>query len=57
VGGAWGYAEFLEAIADPKHLEHDDFVEWAGEFDPNEFDLGLTSKSLRRGLLDLGQMG
>ncbi len=23
VGGVWGYEEFLEAIADPKHKEHD----------------------------------
>ncbi|TWU08367.1 Plasmid pRiA4b ORF-3-like protein [Stieleria varia] len=29
VGGVWGYAEFLEAFANPKHEQHDDFVEWA----------------------------
>jgi hypothetical protein len=35
VGGIWGYGEFLEAIADPDHSEHDSYREWAGEdFDP-----------------------
>lgn len=52
VGGVGGYAEFLEAIADPKHEQHDDFVEWAGEFDPEEFDAGETTKAMRRGLPD-----
>ncbi|WP_166831562.1 plasmid pRiA4b ORF-3 family protein [Thalassoroseus pseudoceratinae] len=56
VGGVWGYAEFLEAIADPKHEQHDDFVEWAGEFDPEEFDAGETTKAMRRGLPDWRQM-
>lgn len=55
VGGVCGYAEFLEAIADPKHEQHDDFVEWAGEVDPEEFDAGKTTKAMRRGLPDWRQ--
>lgn len=55
VGGVWGYAEFLEAIADPKHEQHDDFVEWAGDFDPEEFDAGKATKAMRRGLPDWRQ--
>jgi hypothetical protein len=40
VGGVWGYEGFLEAIADPEHEEHDEYLEWVGgEFDPEEFDL------------------
>jgi len=36
VGGAPGYEEFLEAMADPKHPEHDELKEWHGHsFDPN----------------------
>jgi len=31
VGGPWGYTEFLEAIADPKHESHAEMVQWAGE--------------------------
>lgn len=55
VGGVWGYAEFLEAIADPKHEQHDDFVEWAGDFDPEEFDSEKATKAMRRGLPDWRQ--
>ena len=40
VGGVWGYGSFLEAIKDPKHPEHDEYLEWVGgEFDPEAFDL------------------
>jgi len=52
VGGVWGYAEFLEAIADPKHEEHKRMLEWAGEFDPEEFDAEKATKAMRRGLPD-----
>lgn len=38
-GGIWGYEEFLEAIKDPKHEEHEEMLEWIGEdFDPEHFD-------------------
>lgn len=38
-GGPARYAEFLKAISDPKHPEHDSFVEWiGGPFDPEAFD-------------------
>ena len=30
VGGPPGYENFLEAIADPKHPEHVDIMEWNG---------------------------
>lgn len=37
VGGFPGYCEFLEAIADPKHPEHENLKEWLGDtFDPNQ---------------------
>lgn len=29
-GGAWGYMEFLEAIQNPTHPEHESFLEWVG---------------------------
>lgn len=56
VGGVWGYAEFLEAIADPKHEQHDDFVEWAGEFDPDDFDPKKATKEMKKGLPDWRMM-
>ena len=47
VGGVWGYAEFLEAIRDPEHPEHEDYLEWVGgEFDPEAFDLDDVNATL-----------
>ena len=47
VGGIWGYASFLEAIRDPDHEEHDEYLEWAGgEFDPEAFDLDEINEAL-----------
>lgn len=44
VGGTGGYADFLEAIADPDHEEHDSYLEWVGgSFDPSEFDLASAN--------------
>jgi hypothetical protein len=40
VGGPWGYAEFLEAMNDPKHERHAEFAGWIDEdgFDPTAVD-------------------
>lgn len=44
-GGPGGYANFLEAIADPEHEEHLSMLEWAGgDFDPEEFDAGAIDR-------------
>jgi len=44
VGGPGGYADFLAALADPGHEEHEHYARWiGGAFDPAEFDLGLTN--------------
>jgi hypothetical protein len=49
VGGVWGYPDFLEAINDPNHEEHDSFLEWVGDaFDPEEFDIDEVNAALRR---------
>ncbi|QDT48926.1 Plasmid pRiA4b ORF-3-like protein [Symmachiella dynata] len=55
IGGVWGYAEFLEVIGDPKHEQHQEFLEWRGPFAPEEFDAGKTTKLMRRGLPDWRQ--
>jgi len=48
VGGIWGYYGFLEATQNPKHLEHEDMLEWiGGEFDPEAFDLQAINTGLR----------
>lgn len=38
-GGPWGYAEMMQAVADPDHPERDELLEWLDEdFDPTQFD-------------------
>ena len=38
-GGPGGYGLFLEAIQDPEHEEHEEYLTWVGgEFDPEAFD-------------------
>ncbi len=45
VGGPYGYVDFLQAIADPKHTEHDAMLEWVGgEFDPEAFDVDAKNR-------------
>jgi hypothetical protein len=40
VGGIWGYRDFLDAIADPQHPQHEGYLEWVGDaFDPGAFDI------------------
>ena len=48
VGGVWGYEGFLEAIGNPDHPEHEEYLEWiGGEFDPEVFDLVETNAMLQ----------
>ena len=47
VGGTWGYAQYLEAMADPKHDRHAEMVDWRGpDFDPNTVDEANIRKAL-----------
>jgi hypothetical protein len=50
VGGTHGYEEYLEAMADPKHEEHEEFMEWRGPFNPEAFDAQATTRRMQRGL-------
>lgn len=50
-GGIGGYDYLLEILADPKHEEHEDRLEWLGldaadQFDPTAFDLARTNTAL-----------
>ncbi|WP_434655316.1 plasmid pRiA4b ORF-3 family protein [Thermoanaerobacterium thermosaccharolyticum] len=48
VGGPWGYMNFLEAIRDPKHPEHESMLEWVGgSFDPEEFSVEEVNEGLK----------
>jgi len=51
-GGAWGYAELKEILADPSHEEHQNMLDWlgldAGEgFDPKAFSVAGVNARLR----------
>jgi hypothetical protein len=48
VGGIPGYENFLQALADPNHPEHDEYLEWiGGSFDPEKFDPDEVNQLLR----------
>lgn len=49
VGGIPGYRDFLEAIRDPGHEEHDSYKEWAGgNYDSERFDIDAINFELLR---------
>jgi hypothetical protein len=49
-GGIWGFREMLDAIRDPRHERHEEFVEWLPNgFDPERFDLQETNELLSAG--------
>ena len=48
-GGVHGYLRLLRILADPRHEEHVELREWAGEgFDPERLDLDAIRSDLRR---------
>ncbi len=48
VGGIEGYEDFLKAIGDPHHPEHEEFLDRiGGEFDVKVFDVDEVDKILR----------
>jgi Plasmid pRiA4b ORF-3-like protein len=47
VGGPWGYADFLEAVTDPKHERHAEVAEWiGGTFDPDVVEAEEHARAL-----------
>src|SRR6516162_9283546 len=47
IGGPWGYAEFLEALADPNHGRHGELKEWLDDdFDPHVVDVDRLSEDV-----------
>jgi hypothetical protein len=47
-GGPWGYGELIDILADPKHPERQERLEWIGyAYDPEAFEAGDFAVSLR----------
>jgi hypothetical protein len=52
-GGPWGYGEMLKTLANPRHENHAEMLQWLGisapgEFDPEQFDVTPVSRLLAR---------
>lgn len=48
VGGPWEYMEFLSKFTDNSHPEHEETVEWVGEyFHPENFDTDEVNELLK----------
>ncbi len=57
VGGDSGYKEFLVAIADPAHEEHEEWKQWAGgNFDPEHFDPLCATRTMQQPFFDWRQL-
>ena len=49
VGGGPGYIDFLEAISDPSHEDHQHMLDWCGgSFDPDAFELDAVNQQLSK---------
>jgi hypothetical protein len=49
-GGPWGYNNMLEAINNPQHEEHEEFLEWLhGGYDPEYFNVDEVNEAIVSG--------
>ena len=48
VGGPHGYANYLDAIVDCNHEEHENMLEWSGPFDPESFSVAAVNRRLKK---------
>lgn len=49
VGGMAGYEDFLAAIDNPRHSEHQEYLEWIGHrFEPEALDVNEVNRKLHR---------
>lgn len=51
-GGIWGYHELIEVLADPKHADYEERIEWCGAYNPEEFDLVRATEWMQAGNLN-----
>ncbi len=50
VGGVWGFADFVEAVTNSDHEQHEELLEWNGPFDPAAFDAKKATRRMKEGL-------
>ena len=56
-GGIWGYTDFVEAIENKDHEQHDEMLEWVGgRFDTEKFVPAKATKAMKKGLPDWRRM-
>jgi hypothetical protein len=55
VGGIGGYAEYLEAMADPSQ-RHQEMLDSSGPFNPNAFNPRLATHVMQEGMPDWRKM-
>lgn len=48
VGGIGGYQDYLRAMADPSHEQHEDMMAWRGPFDTEAFSIEKVNKLLEK---------
>lgn len=48
VGGIGGYSNYLEAMTDPNHEEHEDMMMWRGPFQPEDFSVEKVNHELAK---------
>jgi hypothetical protein len=48
VGGTTGYEDYLAAVADPKHQEHEKMLRWRGEFGSETFSTDDVNQRLEK---------
>jgi hypothetical protein len=46
--GPWGYGDYLAAIADPQHEQHEEMLQWRGPFDPEAFHANQATTEMRK---------
>ena len=47
-GGPEGYADYVPAIADPTHEQHEEMLGWYGPFDPEAFDAERATIAMQK---------
>ena len=48
VGGSSGYEDYLEAMANPEHQEHENGLQWRGPGDPEALSLAAVNQQLQK---------